>query len=135
MAKTFKLKIVSLNKKVFEGDIEKFFTKTNDGCMEILCNHAAMIASTVPCISKIVDDAGNAIEMFTSKGVLNMLNNELVFCLDAAETADEIDLDRAKKAKERAEKRLSDPSKYDVERAKLALARAITRIDFKNKSL
>ena len=64
-----------------------------------------------------------------------MLNNELVFCLDAAETADEIDLDRAKKAKERAEKRLSDPSKYDVERAKLALARAIIRIDFKNKSL
>lgn len=135
MAKTFKLKIVSLNKEVFEDNVEKFFVKTKNGGMEILNSHAPMIASTIPCISRIVDDAGNTTDLFTSKGVLNVMNNEVVFCLDAAETADEIDLERAKKAKERAEKRLSEPSKYDVERAKLALVRAITRINFKEKSL
>ncbi|HEY5524621.1 MAG TPA: ATP synthase F1 subunit epsilon [Clostridium sp.] len=131
MAKTFKLKILSLDKVVLEEEVEKVFVKTVGGELEILCNHASIIISTIPCVTVIFDKDGNKIELATSKGVINMVNNELTFCLGSAELAEEIDLDRAKDAKERAEERIKDSSNYDVERAKLSLARAITRINFK----
>ena len=131
MAKTFKLKILSLDKVVLEEEVEKVFVKTVGGELEILCNHASIIISTIPCVTVIFDKDGNKIELVTSKGVINMVNNELTFCLGSAELAEEIDLDRAKDAKERAEERIKDSSNYDVERAKLSLARAITRINFK----
>lgn len=131
MAKTFKLKILSLDKVILDEEVEKIFVKTVDGDLEILCNHAQIIVSTIPCVTVIFDKDGNKIELSTSKGVINMVNNELTFCLGSAELAEEIDLDRAKDAKERAEKRIKDSSNYDVERAKLSLARAITRINFK----
>lgn len=131
MAKTFKLKILSLEKVVLDEEVEKIFVKTVDGDLEILCNHASIIVSTIPCVTVIVDKDGNKIELATSKGVINMVNNELTFCLGSAELAEEIDLDRARDAKERAETRIKDSSDYDVDRAKLSLARAITRINFK----
>ena len=131
MAKTFKLKILSLDKVVLEEEVEKVFVKTVGGELEILCNHASIIISTIPCVTVIFDKDGNKIELVTSKGVINMVNNELTFCLGSAELAEEIDLDRARDAKERAEERIKDSSNYDVERAKLSLARAITRINFK----
>jgi F-type H+-transporting ATPase subunit epsilon len=131
MAKTFKLKILSLEKVVLEEDVEKVFVKTANGDVEFLCDHASSIISTIPCVLVIIDKDGKKIEMAVSKGVINMMNNELSFCLDAAESAEEIDLDRALAAKKRAEERIQDSSKYDIERAKLSLARAITRINFK----
>ena len=131
MAKTFKLKILSLEKVVLEEDVEKMFTKTANGDVEFLCDHAPIIISTIPCVTVIIDKDGNKIEMAVSKGVINMNNNELTFCLDTAEVEDEIDLERAKAAKKRADERMQDSSKYDVDRAKLSLARALTRINFK----
>ena len=77
---------------------------------------------------------GKRVELFTSKGVVNVEKNEVTFCCDAAESKDDIDLERAKKAKDRAEERIKDPSNYDVERAKLALARATLRIGLRESS-
>ena len=134
MAKTFKLKILSLDKVVLEEEVEKVFAKTASGDVEFLCGHTPIIISTIPCVTVIVDKDGNKIEMSTSKGVINMIGDELTFCLDAAELEEAIDLDRAIAAKERAEERIRDSSKYDIERAKLSLARAITRINFKGHS-
>lgn len=131
MAKTFKLRILSLERVVLEEEVEKVFVKTASGNLEFLCDHAPIIISTIPCVVVIIDKDEKKIEMAVSKGVINMVNNELIFCLDAAEVADEIDLDRAKAAKERAEERLLDSSKYDIDRAKLSLARAMTRINLK----
>jgi len=134
MSKTFKLKILALDKVVLEQEVEKVFAKTANGDLEILCDHAPIIISTIPCVTVIFDQDGNKIELVTSKGVINMVDNELTFCLGSAENAEEIDLDRAIAAKQRAEDRIKDSSKYDIERAKLSLARAITRINFKGHS-
>lgn len=134
MAKTFKFKILSLERVILEEEVEKVFVKTVNGELQFLCNHAPIILSTIPCVTVIIDKDGNKIELATSKGIMNMVDNELTFCLDSAESAEEIDLDRALAAKKRAEKRIQNSSKYDIARAKLALARSITRINFKEHS-
>lgn len=56
-------------------------------------------------------------------------NNEATLMADAFELEGEIDLDRAEKAKQRAEDRLkSKDENLDIKRAELALLRAINRI-------
>lgn len=131
MAKAFRVKIVTLSKTVVDEDVEKLFTKTQFGEIEFLPGYAPSILSTVPCITKICDENGNMRELFTSKGVINIKNNELIFCCDAAEYPEEIDFQRAEKAKERAQKRISEKEKYDVTRAEAALQRAIVRLSLK----
>jgi F-type H+-transporting ATPase subunit epsilon len=67
-----------------------------------------------------------------SGGVLFYKDNEATLLADAFESEDEIDLDRALAAKERAEKRLdSQDSNIDDKRAKIALLKAINRISLK----
>lgn len=134
MANTLKVKIITLSKVIVEENIQKIFTRTPSGSLEILPGHAPIIISTESCITSMVRSDGNKVEMFTSKGILSLKNNEITLCCDATELSDEIDLERAIASKERAERRLKDPSKYDIERAKLALNRALLRIDFKEHS-
>lgn len=135
MAKTFKVKLLTLNSVIFDDEVTKVFTTTSKGSIELLRDHASIIMSTVPCITTIVDKDDNKIELFTAKGIISMINNELVFCLDAAEKAEEVDIERAMASKERAEGRIQDPSKYDLKRAKASLERAIARIRIKENSM
>lgn len=135
MAKTFKIKILTPSRVVIEEEVEKFFTSTINGNVEFLSGHAPIILSTIPCITIIEGSNGEKKEVFTSKGVINIKDNALVFCCDAAELPEEIDLARAESAKERAEKRIKESSKFDVERARASLARAMIRMDLKKHSL
>ena len=134
MSRTLKVKIITLNNVILEENIAKIFIKSKDGKLEVMAGHAPMITSIVPNITILEDLDGNKTELFTSKGVANISADEAVFCCDAAETKDEIDLERAKKAKDRAIERLKDQSMYDVERAKSSLERAELRINFKGNS-
>ena len=132
MANTLKLMILTPSKIEVDEEVQQVFTETVNGKVEFLANHAPIILSTKDCIIEYTNISGERKKLFTSSGVINLKNNELVLCCDAAETSEEIDLNRAEEAKERAEKRLSDKTKVDVARAEAALARAMTRIKFKN---
>lgn len=134
MAEALKVKIITLNNIVPLENVTKMFIKAKDGGLQIMPGHASMIASTIPNITVLEQADGKRIELFTSKGVVNVEKNQVTFCCDAAESKDDIDLERAKKAKNRAEERIKNPSNYDVERAKLALARATLRIGLKESS-
>lgn len=133
MAKTFNIKILTLGNIIMDDLAEKLFTTTAYGDVEILANHAPSIFSTIPSITTIIDGDGQQHELFTSKGVINVKNNVVTFCCDSAEDKSDIDLERAEKAKARAEKRINEPDKYDVNRAKEALLRAEVRIKLLNK--
>ena len=69
-------------------------------------------------------------------GVITITKEKTTLVLDSVERADEIDLERAKEAKQRAEERLSTAEKenaVDVNRAKMALLKAINRIEVGSK--
>lgn len=134
MANTLKVKVITLSKMVVEENIQKLFTKTPTGSLEILPDHAPMIISTKSCITSMVGSDGNKIDLFTSNGILTLKNNEITLCCDATELRDEIDLERAVASKERAERRINNPEENDIERAKMSLDRALVRIDFKQNS-
>lgn len=134
MAQTFNVKILIPSKVVFEGEIQKLFTKTAEGDIEFLSNHAPIIVSTISCITILEDVKGTKFEFFTSKGISNFSNNTLIFCCDQAETEEEIDVERAQEAKKRAEERLKEANKYDTQRAREALLKAQMRTMLKKQS-
>lgn len=94
MAKTFRVKILTPSEVVIDEEVEKFFTQTQNGNVEFLAGHAPIILSTVPCISTIYDSNGNKKEIFTSKGVINIIDKELLFCCDTAEFSDGVDFEK-----------------------------------------
>ena len=63
-----------------------------------------------------------------AEGLINVKKDCVTILVDSIESKDEIDIDRAKEAKRRAEERLQQPLNIDVERATKALIRANNRI-------
>lgn len=128
MASTFLLKIITPNKDVYEGQVEKVFLKNDDGELEVLANHENMITSTIPSVTKFIDGQGVTKELFISTAVVNVTKNVMTICSDAAEFPEEIDFIRAEKAKERAAEKLKEPDKYDKVRDQLSILRACERL-------
>lgn len=128
MASTFLLKIITPNKDVYEGQVEKVFLKNDDGELEVLANHENMITTTIPSVTKFIDGQGAIKELFISTAVVNVTSDGMTICSDAAEFPEEIDFIRAEKAKKRAEEKLKEPDKYDKIRDQLSLLRACERL-------
>lgn len=128
MSKTFNVSIITPGKIPLEIEVESLITETNDGRVEFKANHIPIILSTIPCKTILVSAIGKE-DIFTSSGIIYLKNNKLKFCCDAAERKEDIDVERAKESKARAEERLKKQKEIDIERAKRSLARAIKRIN------
>lgn len=133
MANSFLLKIVTPSCDVYNGMVQRILLRNSYGEFEVLANHGDMITSTVPNIAKFVDENGEMFEVFISTSIVNIIKDEVIICSDAVEFANDIDLERAEKAKKRAEEKMLSPDLYDKERVKLSLLRANERIKLKNK--
>ncbi|MBE6071229.1 MAG: ATP synthase F1 subunit epsilon [Clostridium butyricum] len=131
MGKTFALKIVTPSHDVYNGNIEKLFLKNTSGELEVLANHEDMITSTVPYIMKFLDSDGEEQRLFVSSAIVYVYQGNVTICTDAAEFPEDIDFERAEKAKSRAEERLQNAEEYDKQRYTLSLARAIERLKLK----
>lgn len=125
------LEIISPSQQVFSGEIISITVPGTKGRFQVLRNHAPIISTFEIGVIK-VDLKDNSKYFATAGGTIEVLNNKVLVLADSIESTDEIDIERALKAKERAEKRLSEKSSdIDVERAKAALARALNRIKVK----
>ena len=134
MANTFLLKIITPNREAYSDQIEKVLLRTEDGEFEVLANHGKLISSTIPCIARFKDANGNDHELFISKALVQVGDNQMVISSDAAEYEEDIDEARAEEALRRAEDRLKNPERYNKGRAEAALYRAKTRLLLKKSN-
>lgn len=130
---SFRLVIVSPRGIYFDADVDSLTVKLTSGYRTILAHHAPLIGALSYAPMHIVQN-GKTIYYALHGGAINITNEKVSLMVNAVERADEIDLDRALKAKERAENRLkSKSSDIDLKRAQLALYRALSRINTKNQ--
>lgn len=101
--------------------------RTTTGDIGILSNHMPLVAMLQISMMTTTEADGRH-RYALAGGVLYFANNVATILTDAVERSDEIDLERAQKAKERAEKALKEPSS-DIKKAEIALRRALNRID------
>ncbi len=122
------LKIITHDKVVFDEDVNEIYTRGVDGEFGILKDHVPVMTALDIGITKVVQD--NTTRTFTTMGgVFQFKDNVATILTDLAEDGNDIDVTRAKSAKERAEARLSESkAEIDAKRAEAALARAKARL-------
>ena len=98
------------------------------GEFQILKDHTSMVTQ-LNIGSLIFEVDGKRKIMATSGGYLEVQKNKISIIAETAEWAEEIQVDRARESEQRAHERLKgNDGDIDVDRAKLALARALNRI-------
>lgn len=103
--------------------------KTIEGELTILPNHMPLIAAIVPSALVVTLPDGTVKDYAVAEGFFRFADNDALILTDAIEGKGDIDIDRARKAYERARQRLEKKdSDTNMRRAELALARAINRI-------
>ena len=130
MAVTFHLQIVTPDKPVFDGQAEKIIVRTISGDVCILARHIDYAAPLGIGEARVTDEQGNTRTAACNGGLISVSDGEVRVMATTFEWADEIDVERAKRAQETSEEKLSKLSPDDVDYAVLEakLKRALLRI-------
>ncbi len=135
MNKNIDLTILTKEKEFFSGKVSSLITRTINGEIGILPNREPITAVLKPTISEIKKEDGSVVKFFSSTGLMKVDKTSVLLLCDACEYPEDIDLERAQRAKQRAEKRLEAREEtVDISRAKNALLRSLMRIKSKNIS-
>ena len=126
--KTFLLEICTPYGKYFDRYVEELIIPTEEYVLGILPNHAPLVAKVRTGKMEIIM-AGERKLYAHGEGLINVTKEGVTLIVESIESKDEIDIERAKEAKRRAEERLKEPLNIDVERATRALIRANNRIE------
>ena len=123
------LEIVTPEKIVYSADVTSIYAPATLGGIGILPGHTALITGLTIGQLRITPAGGNEEQLFVSGGFLEINHDKAVILAKSAEKRKDIDVERAKEAKARAEERLNSRTEgLDVDRAEAALKRAITRL-------
>jgi F-type H+-transporting ATPase subunit epsilon len=127
--KTFKLEIVTPERVVLQQDAVSVIVPGSEGSLGILANHAPLMAELTIGSIQIRDPNGHEERLAISGGFMEVADNTVRILADTAEKAEEIDVQRAEQAVDRARERLSvADTNMDLVRAEIALKRAVNRL-------
>jgi F-type H+-transporting ATPase subunit epsilon len=102
---------------------------TTEGQLGILRNHMPLVAILMISMLSTQEEDGRH-RYAISGGTLYFKDNVATIMTDAVERSDEIDIERAQRAKQRAEERIKTVAEeQDLMRAQIALQRALNRIN------
>ncbi len=127
------LSIVTAERTILSReDVQRLVVPASEGQITVLPSHAPLMTSlgygalTAYC-------PGEIIVMAVFGGFLQVAHDQVIILADAAERPDQIDEQRAEAARDRAVRRIAGElvggeQQLDLARARLALARATTRL-------
>lgn len=132
----FPLRVVSLERSLYEGEVDEVLCVGVDGELGILPHHSPLLTTLKPGALTIVV-AGKREVMFVGGGFLEVLPDRVTVLADVAERADEIDPESAEEARRQAiehleghvspEKRVELKQLLEMAEARLHLARSMRR--------
>ena len=133
--KTFPLTIGTPDGLLYSGEVERVMCRSITGDLAILADHCNF------CTALGMGEAYIRLEDGTQKnaacigGMITMMNGKCHLLATTWEWEEDIDVERAKAAKERAEERLSDStlSEKEIAIAQAKLNRALVRLSVKNQ--
>jgi F-type H+-transporting ATPase subunit epsilon len=127
---TYHLEIVSMDGLDFDGEVEKLLLRTIDGDVEILARHTDYCTAIGMGTARVTMADGKERKAACIGGMLSVMKGQVKVFPTTWEWSEEIDVERAKEAKARAEERLKDQmlDKEARVRAEAKLYRALVRI-------
>jgi F-type H+-transporting ATPase subunit epsilon len=122
--------VVSPEQVMYEGSADMVVCRTTDGDVAFLPGHAPFLGALGTAQVRVIlpeSDGGGEVSIAVHEGFVEVTSEHVVVLSDVAELPDQIDVARARAAKERAEAAVAaDPEDAD---AAAALARAALRLD------
>lgn len=126
---TIRLEIVTPERYVVKQDVKIVMAPGTEGEFGILPNHTPFLSSLETGTVHFRDLQDKEHFVFISGGFSEALPDRVTILAETAEIREKIDIDRAKAAYERAQKRLSSSEEgIDKDRARKAMDRAMARI-------
>jgi F-type H+-transporting ATPase subunit epsilon len=131
------LEVVTPARVVLEKEVDIVVVPGSEGEFGVLPGHVSFLSGIVP--GELRYTAGSEKEIVAvTTGFAEVFKNNVSILVDAAERAPEIDVERARKAMERAKERLSrdrSDNEIDFARAEAALRRAVARLKVVQKTV
>jgi F-type H+-transporting ATPase subunit epsilon len=136
MAESIHLEVVTPSGPIVSDDVDIVSAPGYGGDFGVLANHAPFL-STIKIGSLVYKKDGKDNYLMVSGGFCEVSNNKITFLVESAEAGQQIDVDRALRAKERAEKRIAEAKtqteKINMARAEAAMQRALARLKVAEK--
>ncbi len=124
------LRVVSVERSLFEGDVDFIVANGADGELGILPRHAALMTTLKPGPLKITQGDKETL-LFVGGGFLEVLPDRVTVLADTAERAEDISVERAEAARKHAQEKLagtlSNAEEVEFQQA-LAMAEARLRL-------
>jgi F-type H+-transporting ATPase subunit epsilon len=126
--KTLTVSVVTPDGPVLEDTYEMVSCKAESGELGILPGHIPLVAPLTISAVRLKRE-GHSDHIAVSGGFLEVRPDKVTILAQSAERPGDIDVERARRAKERAERRLqAKQDDIDHKRAELALRRAMNRL-------
>ena len=131
---TFHLNVVSLKNVFYDGPCEAVTVPGIDGETGILAGHEPMVMAIKAGEMRITVNDKQDISA-VGCGFVEITGDKVVVITDFATRSDEIDVERAERAKMRAEERMREKqSRIEYARSRAGLARAMARLQVAKKA-
>ncbi|MEM7029805.1 MAG: F0F1 ATP synthase subunit epsilon [Chloroflexota bacterium] len=130
-----RLEIVTVERLLYEDDVDMVVAPGSEGVLGILPNHAPLLTSLTHG-ELIVRKTGEPEHLFAiGGGYMDVQPHKVTVLADVAERADEINVDRAMEARDRAQREIEEGSLSadDLLRAEASLRRALLRLKIAEK--
>jgi len=130
----FSLEIIAPERVFYRGQALMVELNTTEGEIGIYKNHIPLTTIIEPGILNITEADGKK-EAVLHSGFMEILPDRVTILAEIAEWPEEIDVERAKKAEERAKQRIGEKKPgIDMKRAEAALHRALARIELSERT-
>jgi F-type H+-transporting ATPase subunit epsilon len=123
------LEIITPDKIVYSGRVDSVTLPGAEGQLTLLRGHTPLLSALT--VGELYFGKGTAKHHYAvNEGFVQVAHNRVTVIVETAERADLIDVERARRAEERAKNSLLLPAREEAEflKAKAALIRAITRL-------
>ena len=128
---TMRLQVIAPKRVIFDGECTMVEYNTTEGYVGVLPGHVAMTQILAPGKLVIYEpDKEKPIYLAAMSGIATIMPDVVTLLTEVVEFKEEIDVERAKAAKERAEKRIAEKTDgTDMTRAINSLRRAEARLE------
>jgi F-type H+-transporting ATPase subunit epsilon len=126
---TLHLEIVTIERKVFDDEVDMVIAPGSEGVLGILPHHTPLLTALTYGELQIKRASQEDQFFAIGGGFMEVQPLHIVVLADSAEHAEEIDIERAEAARRRAEESLARaPAELELERAESSLRRSAVRL-------
>ena len=130
---TFQLQIATPDGLIFDGEAERVVTRTTEGDVGIMARHSDFVAPLGVGRTRVKLPDGSVRLGSSNRGMITVNGGIVRIVAVTFEWADEIDVERAQRAAEKARERMNrQRDDRELRLAEYKLRRALNRIDVYN---